>query len=207
MRFKSFLLMTIAICSCSHSNKKETNYWIRECDSTGIKCRYVDSKGIVKIPFGKYYYCYTDTFKDIAFVTGEKGIIGINKKGEKLFNVYIIDNGPDYIVNGAFRIIEKNKMGFADTLGNIIIPTIYDFAYPFNKNELALVNIGGHSESVDPADPHCEHHVWIGGKWGIINKSGKIIKDIKYDHIWQNGKDILSKESESFEFNNETTLK
>lgn len=209
MKLNSFILTTIAITIFSCSPKKEDSYWIRECDSTGINCRYVDSDGIEKIPFGKYYHCYTDTFRNIAFVTGEngKGIVAINRQEEKLFNVFIIDNGPDYIENGAFRIIEKNKMGFADTLGNIIIPTIYDFTTPFNKKGLALVNIGGHSESVDPKDPYCEYHTWIGGKWGIINKKGKIIKEIKFDHKWQNGRNILSDESESFEFNNDITIK
>ncbi|WP_163323059.1 WG repeat-containing protein [Draconibacterium mangrovi] len=198
---KNILLIIagVMIYSCSH--KKELDYWIRECDSTGIKCRYIDRQGEVKIPYGRYYYCYTDTFKNIAFVSGETGIIGINRKEEKLFNVYIFDNGPDYIVDGTFRIIEQNKMGFADTLGNIIIPTIYDFTYPFEKG-LALVNIGGHSESIDPSDPLCEYHTWAGGKWGIINKKGDIIKDIEYDREWQKGKDILTNDSEILELEN-----
>jgi hypothetical protein len=198
------IIAGIMIYSCSYNKKPD--YWFRECDSTGIKCRYIDTHGNVKIPYGKYYHCYTDTFKNIAFVTGEKGIIGINKNEEILFNVCIFDNGPDYIVDGTFRIVDKNKMGFADTLGKIIIPAIYDFVYPFEKN-IALVNIGGHSESIDPSDPQCEYHTWVGGNWGIINKKGEIIKDIKYDLKGQKGKNILINNSEILELENGTLKK
>lgn len=198
---KNTLIIISIIIFYSCSRNKEEDYWIRECDSTGIKCRYIDKLGNIKIPYGKYYHCYTDTFKNIAFVTGKKGIIAINRKEEKLFNVYIIDNGPDYIVDGTFRIINNGKMGFADTLGNVIVSTIYDFVYPFQK-DLAIVNIGGYSESIDPSDPHCEYYRWVSGKWGIINKKGKIVKEIKYDHKWKNGKDILFNGLDTLEFEN-----
>lgn len=198
---KSFLILVTITILYSCTIKKEPDYWIIEYDSTGIGCRYTDSYGNVKIPYGKYYRCYTDTFRNIAFVSDDKGIIAINKNEEKLFTVYPFDNGPDYIVEGTFRIIENKKMGFADTLGNIIVPIIYDYVNPF-ENGLALVNIGGHSESIDPSDKYCEYHTWVGGKWGIIDKKGKIIKEIKYSHKWQNGKSILTNDAEVFELQN-----
>lgn len=196
---KNIFLIIVLIVICCYSCNNKSDYWLRECDSIGINCRYVDTDGNVMISFGKYYHCYTDTFRNFAFVTGENGIIGINKKEEKLFEVFIFDNGPDYIVDGAFRIIAENKMGFADTLGNIIVPEIYDFVFPFD-NGLALVNIGGHIESVDPSDPNCEYHTWVGGKWGMINKKGKVVKDIKYERKRQKGKNILISGDEILEF-------
>lgn len=194
----------VVFYSCPSNTVKD--YWLLECDSTGIACRYVDTKGEVKIPYGKYYHCYTDTFRNFAIVSAPKGLMAINKKEEKLFDVYIFDNGPDYVVDGAFRIVNNNKMGFSDTHGNIIVLPIYDFVYPFNKG-LAVVNLGGHSESVNPSDPNCEYHTWVEGKWGIINKTGELIKDIKYDHKWQDGKHTLIYESEIIELEDEDIFK
>ena len=70
-------------------------------------CGYVNIKGEVIIPFGKYPVCFTDTLKNFAVVYAKgKGFIGIDRNENILFNVYEIDNGPDYPSEGAFRIKE-----------------------------------------------------------------------------------------------------
>ena len=71
------------------------------------------------IPFGKYLICFTDKFDKFAIVSApDKGIIGIDRKENILFNVYVFDNGPDYPSNGLFRIIKDGKIGYADMNGN-----------------------------------------------------------------------------------------
>ena len=79
-------------------------------------CGYADSSGNLKIPY-KYTMAYTDTLKTIAFVANKKdGLIAIDSTGKKLFNVFIYDNGPDYLSEGLFRIENKRngKIGFAE---------------------------------------------------------------------------------------------
>lgn len=158
--------------------------WFVKYDSSD-NCGYVDKNGDIMIPIGKYFMCFTDTFRTYAIVSfkDKPGFIGIDKEEKELFTVFPFDNGPDYISYGTFRIIENSKMGFADTTGKIIIQPIYDFTFGFDKG-LALVNLGGHREKSDPTDSNCEYYTWTGGKWGVIDKKGKVLLDLKYDYKW-----------------------
>lgn len=158
--------------------------WYRKYDSTD-NCGYVDKDGNIMIPIGKYFMCFTDTFRTYAIVSfkDKSGFIGIDKVEKELFTVFPFDNGPDYISDGTFRIIKNSKMGFADTNGKIIIQPIYDFTFGFDKG-LALVNVGGHREKPDPTDSNCEYYTWAGGKWGVIDKKGKVLLDLKNDYKW-----------------------
>lgn len=178
---KIFEFIASGLLIMSNLNAQNDNDWILKYDSID-HCGYADTNGNIMIPFGKYSMCYTDTFKTYAIVfMDEQGFFGIDKNENRLFTVFPYDNGPDYISEGTFRIIDNSKMGFADTTGKIIIQPIYDFVFGFDKG-LALVNIHGHREKTDPADPNCEYHTWSGGKWGVIDKSGKLILEIKYDY-------------------------
>ena len=59
------------------------------------------------------------------------------------FYVFKYDNGPDYPCEGYFRIVDKNGLvGFADTLGNIIITPKYKFAYPFSDGKAKVTDTG-----------------------------------------------------------------
>lgn len=178
---KIFKFIASGLFIMSNLIAQNDNDWILKYDSID-HCGYVDKHDNMMIPFGKYRMCYTDTFKTYAIVLmDEQGFIGIDKDENKLFTVFPYDNGPDYISDGTFRIIDNSKMGFADTTGKIVIQPVYRFTYPFDKG-LALVNMHGHREKTDPADPNCEYYMWTGGKWGVIDKSGKLILDIKYDY-------------------------
>ncbi|OFX85144.1 MAG: hypothetical protein A2W99_07010 [Bacteroidetes bacterium GWF2_33_16] len=194
---KKFLLLLFAFLLSTESKSQDNEIWFVKCDSLDLNnCGYFDSNGNMKIPYGKYFICFTDTFRTFAIVlkSGE-GFIGIDKQENKLFEIYPFDNGPDYISDGTFRIIENNKMGIADTSGKILIKPIYDFTYGF-ENGIAIVNIGGHSERSDPTDPNCEYYTWAGGYWGIIDRQGNILLELKYNYFWNSS-------ANKFEFINE----
>ena len=92
----------------------------------GVPVCYLNERGDTIVPYGKYRYCQTDTIKKIGFVYENKPkdarIICINDAGKELFYVFKYDNGPDYIQEGLFRIMnEDGLVGFADSLGNVII--------------------------------------------------------------------------------------
>lgn len=101
-------------------------------DQIGVNTAYVNQAGDTVIPFGKYYYCFTDTFRDFAMmIDHEKGCVGIDRDENILYKIHWYDNGPDYIVNGLFRIIKDGKFGFANRKGEIIIEPKYECAFPF----------------------------------------------------------------------------
>ena len=85
---------------------------------------YINSKGDTIIPIGKYVYCYTEVFDKIAIVLpkGAKDFIAIDRNEKELFKVLVMDNGPDIVREGMFRIKLNDKIGFANMEGNIINP-------------------------------------------------------------------------------------
>lgn len=142
----------------------------------GVPVCYLNERGDTIVPYGKYRYCQTDTIKKIGFVYENKPkdarIICINDAGKELFYVFKYDNGPDYIQEGLFRIMDEDGLvGFADSLGNVIIEPQFKFAYPF-KGGKAKVTFTGKQKAM----PDGEHHEWVNDKWQYINKKGELIQ-------------------------------
>ncbi len=123
----------------------------------------------------KYIHAYTDTIRKIGFVFDQETqkIICFNNRGKQLFHVFEYDNGPDYVQEGLFRIMdEKNLIGFADTLGNVVIKPQFKFAYPFQNNR-AKVTYTGTSKEVPESKG--EVHYWDSMNWFCIDKKGNNI--------------------------------
>jgi len=113
------------------------------------------------------------------------GIFYFTKKG-KSRKVLAFDNSADYFKDGLARTIGKNKkIGYIDTKLNIVIEPKYDFAFPF-ENKKAIVCNGCTKHKLG------EHSSLIGGKWGIIDTDGTLIKPMKYSSFGETYKIILS---------------
>ena len=133
----------------------------------GVPVCYLNERGDTIVPYGKYRYCQTDTIKKIGFVYENKPkdarIICINDAGKELFYVFKYDNGPDYIQEGLFRIMDEDGLvGFADSLGNVIIEPQFKFAYPF-KGGKAKATLKGERKVVPVSDG--EKHYWESETW------------------------------------------
>ena len=142
----------------------------------GVPVCYLNERGDTIVPYGKYRYCQTDTIKKIGFVYENKPkdarIICINDAGKELFYVFKYDNGPDYTQEGLFRIMDEDGLiGFANSLGNVIIEPQFKFAYPFKEGK-AKVTFTGKQKAM----PDGEHHEWVNDKWQYINKKGELIQ-------------------------------
>jgi hypothetical protein len=161
--------------TCSNLQKPNKSYLIRYCTETD-SCGYKDLKGILRVPLGKYTTLYTDTFINTAIVYDRnEGIIGINRDLEKIYSVHVFDNGPDPVSEGLFRIINENKFGFAD-MTKIVIAPQFDFVYPFIEGFSVFIE-----GCVFKKDKEREHEIISGGKYGYIDKKGKIIIEAKFD--------------------------
>jgi len=136
-------------------------------DELGGPSGYVTQKGDTIIPVGKYYYCYTDTIRSFGMVMENKTgkILGIDREGKELYEVFNYDNGPDYIQNGLFRIIKNGKIGYANAKGKIIIKPRYDCADPF-QNGMAKVSDSCQTEK------DSENAIRKSQNWYYINKKG-----------------------------------
>lgn len=177
---KSVYLVLIALCfiACSQTQNTKTS----EPDKAKSESKskkgvlvlieseeglqgYVDEKGDTVIAMGKYSYCFTDSFRNFAIVASDKGLIGINRDETQLFNVYMYDNGPDYIADGLFRIIKDKKIGYANTNGEVILEPQYTCAYPFKDGKAKVaMNCSTHKDG--------EHAFWESEEWFFIDKKG-----------------------------------
>jgi len=76
--------------------------------------------------------------------------------------------------------------GYKDTITNkVVIAPKYTFADEFSEG-LAGVNIGGAWEYAtdyedDYEDDYSDERTFSGGKWGFIDKTGKLVVPLKYD--------------------------
>jgi len=165
-------LISIGFSLTSFSQTQKNNdYLISFVDTVKDEYGYKNQNGDIVIPLGKYSICFTDTFRTYAIVLkSHSGFIAIDRKENKLYEVFPFDNGPDYISNGLFRILKDKKIGYADsTNGKIIISPQFDCAYPF-KNGLAKVSNNCRTK-LDG-----EYHIWLSDNWYYIDKTGKKIK-------------------------------
>ena len=145
----------------------------------GVPVCYLNERGDTIVPYGKYRYCQTDTIKKIGFVYENKPkdarIICINDAGKELFYVFKYDNGPDYIQEGLFRIMnEDGLVGFADSLGNVIIEPQFKFAYPF-KGGKTKATLKGERKVVPESDG--EKHYRESKTWFYIDKKNRRLTD------------------------------
>ena len=141
----------------------------------GVPVCYLNEQGDTIVPYNKYKFCQTDTIRNIGFVYEYKQdarIVCINNQGKELFYMFKHDNGPDYIREGLFRIMDENGLiGFADSLGNVVIKPQFKFAFPF-KNGKAKVTFMGEGKAIF----NVEHHEWVSDKWQYINKKGELLQ-------------------------------
>ncbi len=173
----TILLVFISINIHAQDNKLYIYYYpnFEDVDAT---LGYVDSTGKVIIPAGKYPYLFTDVFDKIAFVLlkDKKGVYAIDRSEKVLFQVCSFELGPDIISNGLFRIIENEKIGFANMNGEIVIKPNWGFIFPFQENGLAIFCEKGNWIWIDK-----EQRKFSGGKWGAMDTKGNIVIPAMYD--------------------------
>ena len=182
MKIKSLyaLLFCLFTTGCLDGQKQSDHailiaYTSTEFPELGSSVCYLNERGDTVIPFGKYHYGGSDTIRHIGFVVEPHtpGWTTINNKGEKLFYTFSFDNGPDYVEEGLFRIInDEMLMGFADTLGNVVIQPQFAFALPF-KDGKAKATYTGERKTLDK---YGEHWMWQSNHWFYIDKKGNKLK-------------------------------
>jgi hypothetical protein len=199
--FSSVILL--ASCSGNSDTKDRTDprdstktagagvlYKFEQGDFIGFK----DAKGSIVLP-ARYTYTYSDTFsRKVAIVIDSvDGPSVIDKTGKKVLSPFIYDNGPDYVVEDVFRVVDANKkMGFSDLDGNIVIPVKYDFVSEF-KEGLACFGSGYTLKQEG------EISMMKGGKWGFIDHKGDTVIKPIYGEMgeFEDGRCSLKKDGKS----------
>ncbi|PJZ47643.1 WG repeat-containing protein [Leptospira saintgironsiae] len=136
---------------------------------------YKDQNGKVLIS-PQYALAYDFNENGVGFSFRKDGWVCIDSQNKVLLNTFTYDNGPDYFSEGLARFVENSKFGFFDASCNKVISANYDFAFPIQEG-FSLVCNSCESESDG------EHSSIHGGKYGMIDKTGKIVIPIEYDLI------------------------
>ena len=90
-------------------------------------------------------------------------------RGGKAIRVFTFDNGPDYFSEGLTRSETENKITFFSSALQPILVTPYTWASPFVKG-CSVVCVGCRSV---PMHAGSEYQTMKGGRWGIIDRSGR----------------------------------
>lgn len=162
------LLFVGILNGCSTTDNNNNNdYLLVSNNITDQACGYLNTKGDTIVPFNKYLACFTDTFRNYALVATETEVVAIDRHEKLLYQVFLFDNGPDEPSEGLFRIMQNNKIGFADAVtGKIVIQPTFDCAFPF-ENGKAKVSTNCSTQTDG------EHNTWISDNWTYIDKAGK----------------------------------
>jgi len=130
-----------------------------------------------KLSSNRNAFCDPDSSKPFIIRYEEgKGFVAIDRDGKRLFTVFPFDNGPDYPSEGLFRIVEDNKIGFANLRGEVVIQPRFSAVRPFHGGLAAFCD---NCITVS----YGEYHAWENGQWGFIDTSGNIIIPAQYDKI------------------------
>lgn len=140
----------------------------------GSEVALLNQKGDTIINFGKFLYCQHDTISNFGYVIDKKTkeTIGINHKGERIFEAFIYDNGPDYISEGLFRIKRNGKVGYANKQGIIVIKPEYKCASSFYKGYAIVTYSGTIYKDLD-GNLRCKK----SSKELKIDKEGHVVKN------------------------------
>ncbi|HEV8147218.1 MAG TPA: WG repeat-containing protein [Bryobacteraceae bacterium] len=109
-----------------------------------------------------------------AIVVGKDQLYFVNRRG-KTAPALRFDNGADYFVEGLARSVKAGKIGFVNPNLDEVIAPRWDFASPFQDGLAAVCN------GCAPKSDRREHTVITGGKWGYIDKLGKVVVPVVYD--------------------------
>lgn len=119
-------------------------------DKSNIELLDENLKSIIKIKDANIY-TYDNYFK----VYSDDSVQYFDKSGKKLESKDVFPN------NKLFAYKERNKWGFKDKDGNIVVKPIYDMVTEFNEYGYAGIK--------------------FKNKWGSINENGDVIKEPTYE--------------------------
>ncbi len=194
MRYFSYLFLVLGVWSCSSDpapgsdgtysdlqdiEPRDTLIRIPfgEAYAFGSPCGYVNQAGDTIIPLGRYSHCFLDTATTFTMVV-EQGkpvyeSIAIDQQGNRLFDIYWYDNGPDYVIEGLFRIRRHGRIGYADPLGRVVIPAQFGCADPFENGR---ARVAYECRPVGGGEPG-EHQEMESEEWFYIDREGRVVEE------------------------------
>jgi len=153
MKYIVALAFILSFTSCSNTTPIPTkkNHSFHASTVSKAYLQTLDFKGqeLISLPIGKHFYY-------------------IHKSGKKMLTL-TYDNGADEFQDGLARTRVNGKIGFFNRNLEIVLPPIYDFAFPFHNGKAEICT--GCKEKSDG-----ENSMLDGGTWKKIDRNGLVIE-------------------------------
>jgi hypothetical protein len=132
------------------------------------KISYINEEGKELLPFR--YLKGTDFSEYLAFVLDtENKILCIDSVMKLIFELKDVEE-VHVFSDGLAAIKKKEKFGFIDNKGNLVIPCIYDAVLDFTENKCGVANLNTIGDSTFY-------------EWNFIDRSGKKIMNLTFDEV------------------------
>ncbi len=145
---------------------------------------YRDTSGRVRIPAKFGGLTNARTFRHIMAVSESKSNQDyyLLKNGRTVGHdsVFVFDYQYDCESEGKIRFkdVRRNRVGFFDQLGRVVIPALYNYVTPFH-NGLAVALIGARQMCGSGFDTlRCEHPSWAGGRTVLLNARNEVLAEL-----------------------------
>lgn len=161
-------LLFVAISVFCYSQENDTLYifYDEQTEFPG----YMNAAGDTVIEAGVFEIAISEVFVDFFLVIDPIGkAYAINRDLDTLYEVYWFDNGPDYIEEGMFRIVEDGMIGYANEKGEIVIPPKYKCARVFQDG---WAEVAYDCERI----PEGEFYIERSNQWFRIDPNGNEIR-------------------------------
>ncbi|MCW3161706.1 WG repeat-containing protein [Chryseobacterium oryctis] len=199
MKLIKLILLFFIVLSCNSQKKFQIIYLNDNYRISYIADR---NRNVIKKLDSSYSLNYqpeTLGYFSIFSIQGEEGWTAIDINEKKLFKVYNTEIGtpsPDDIIENRIRIVDsKDKIGFGDKKGNIVIQPQFEMASSFHNGKAMIAEKCEKIpwETLQKNHGDCEHYSIVCKKHGYINKKGEILKfgDYTFEQIqkeigWKN---------------------
>lgn len=129
---------------------------------------------VIQFGLHKLYFEKFDTLYNYIIVESNTGFVGLNLKGEIIFDAYTYgDFQLDDYSDGLCRIHRNGKIGYINKVGEIVIPCIYECADYFENGKARVALKCVHLANKITGDFEKN----ISDEWFYINKKGERIND------------------------------
>lgn len=161
------------IADCSYMAKVSKDNLEPEFENQGICGEFFDED--ILLIYSKHFDNMDFSEDNLSSLYTDHGMFYVSKSGD-VVRTFFFDNGADHFKEGLTRTIKRQKFGFINKELKVVILPTYDFAFPFQNGKAVVCN-GCKEEK----EEHGEHMKIVDGKWGVINKEGKVIVPLVYD--------------------------
>lgn len=115
----------------------------------------------------KPVFVFCDTLENMTIILDSANrCVAIDPEDHLLFEILLVDNGPDYPSEGLFRIVEQGKIGYANLKGEVVIQPAFPCAWPFQNGQAKV--------ALDCREiREGEYTAWESDTWFFIDRNGK----------------------------------